>query len=152
VNKGRYIWLRIGFRSGDEPPEDDEDGSPSEPSSRHGSPGVFRVDKPGYPGNRGSGEPSEAENQNSPKQGPRVEKDSDSGFTGFTEEWTQQLADFLNGPPGWFQAQARKHLENPTERTLNPLCVAAATHLYTDANRWQEVKPAVTDWLGKVSA
>src|SRR5215217_8849514 len=29
VNKGRYIWLEIGFRSGEDPPEDDEDGSPA---------------------------------------------------------------------------------------------------------------------------
>jgi putative DNA primase/helicase len=28
VNKGRYIWLGIGFRSGDEPPDDDDAGTP----------------------------------------------------------------------------------------------------------------------------
>jgi hypothetical protein len=84
VNKGRYIWLGIGFRSGGEPPEDGGDGSPSESSSAHGSPAESRKDKPDSSGPRGSGEPSEAENQNLPKQKARVEKDVDSEFTGFT--------------------------------------------------------------------
>jgi putative DNA primase/helicase len=39
VNKGRYIWLGIGFRSDDEPPEDDDVRSPGEPNGREGSPG-----------------------------------------------------------------------------------------------------------------
>jgi putative DNA primase/helicase len=84
VNKGRYIWLGIGFRSGDEPPEDEDDGSPSEPNSRQGSPRESREDKPNSSGSGGAGEPSEAKNQHSPKHPPREEKDSDSGFTGFT--------------------------------------------------------------------
>jgi putative DNA primase/helicase len=84
VNKGRYIWLGIGFRSGDEPPENGEDGSPGEPWASLGSPGEFRKDKPNSPGPGSSGEPSEAKNQNPPKQNSRGEKDSDSGFTGFT--------------------------------------------------------------------
>ena len=84
VNKGRYIWLGIGFRSGDEPPDDDDDGSPGEPNSGQGSPGESRGDKPNSSGEGGSGEPSEAKNQDPPKQSSRVEKDSDSGFTGFT--------------------------------------------------------------------
>jgi putative DNA primase/helicase len=84
VNKGRYIWLGIGFRSGDEPPEDDDDGSPGEPNSGHGSPRESREDKPNSSDEGGGGEPSEAKNQYSSKQSPREEKDSDSGFTGFT--------------------------------------------------------------------
>jgi putative DNA primase/helicase len=84
VNKGRYVWRRIGLRSGDEPPGDDDDGSPSEPNSGHGSPGEPREDRPNSSGSGANGEPSEAKNQYSPKQSPRVEKDSDSGFTGFT--------------------------------------------------------------------
>jgi putative DNA primase/helicase len=84
VNKGRYIWLGIGFRSDDEPPEDGDDGSPGEPWTTFGSPGESREDKPNSSGGGGSGEPSEAKTQHSPKQYPRVEKDSDSGFTGFT--------------------------------------------------------------------
>jgi putative DNA primase/helicase len=84
VNKGRYIWLGIGFRGADEPTEDDDDGSPSEPKDAHGSPGESREDKPHSSGLGGSGEPSEAKNQEVPRQKPRVEKDSDSGFTGFT--------------------------------------------------------------------
>jgi putative DNA primase/helicase len=155
VNKGRYIWLGIGFRSGNQPPEDGEDGSPSEPSGGEDSPEEFRKGKPNSLGASVGGEPSEAENQNPPKQPPRVEKDSDSGFTGFTgftDEATRQLAEFLENPPDWFQAQARKHLEKPSERTLNPLCTAVSAALYSDANRWQEVKPAVSDWLEKASA
>jgi hypothetical protein len=84
VNKGRYIWLGIGFRSGDDPPEDGDFGSPGEPSSSQGSPEGFGRDKPNTSGPIALGEPSEAENQHSPKQYPHVEKDSDSGFTGFT--------------------------------------------------------------------
>jgi hypothetical protein len=53
----------------------------------------------------------------------------------------------LANPPEWLGRQADKHLEKPSGRTLNPLCVAVATHLYGDAGRWQEVKPAVERWL-----
>jgi hypothetical protein len=64
-----------------------------------------------------------------------------------------ELSRFLNDPPEWFRTRADKHLENPAERTLNPLCVDVAAHLYGDAGRWREVKSAVTDWLGtQVSA
>jgi hypothetical protein len=59
---------------------------------------------------------------------------------------------FLDNPPAWFKAQADKHLKDPIERTLNPLCTAVAAHLYGDAKRWQEVKPAVSDWLEQGSA
>jgi hypothetical protein len=64
----------------------------------------------------------------------------------------KEVPGVLDNPPNWFRAQADKHLENPAERTLNPLCVAVATHLYGDAGRWREVKPTVADWLEKVSA
>jgi len=85
VNKGRYIWLGIGIRGGDEPPEeDDDDGSPGEPNGSQGSPGESREDKPNSSGSGGSGEPGEAKNQHPPKNSPREEKDSDSEFTGFT--------------------------------------------------------------------
>jgi putative DNA primase/helicase len=84
VNKGRYIWLGIGFLSGDEPPEDGDDGSLGEPNSGQSSPGEFREDKPNSSGGGGGGEPSEAKNQYSSKQTPRVVKDSDSEFTRFT--------------------------------------------------------------------
>jgi putative DNA primase/helicase len=84
VNKGRYIWLGIGFRSGDEPPEDGDNGSPGEPNSDKGSPGESLEDKPNSWGSSDGGEASEAKNQYSSKHSPRVEKDSDSGFTGFT--------------------------------------------------------------------
>jgi P4 family phage/plasmid primase-like protien len=94
VNKGRYIWLGIGFRSGDEPPEDNDDGSPGEPNSGVGSPGESRKGTANSSGVGGNGEPSEAKNQNPPKQPPRVEKDLDSrftGFTGFTPEQEQRI-------------------------------------------------------------
>jgi phage/plasmid-associated DNA primase len=84
VNKGRYIWLGIGFRSDDEPPEDDDVGSPSEPNGREGSPGESREDTVDSSGAAPGGEPSEAKNQNSSKQSARVEEDLDSGFTRFT--------------------------------------------------------------------
>jgi putative DNA primase/helicase len=84
VNKGRYIWLGIGFLSGDEPPEEGDDSSPGEPNSGQSSPGEFREDKPNSSGGGNGGEPSEAKNQYSSKQTPRVERDSDSEFTRFT--------------------------------------------------------------------
>src|SRR5215213_907454 len=84
VNKGRYIWLGIGFRSDDEPPEDDNDGSPGEPNGSQGSPGESREDTADSSGIGLDGEPSEAKNQNSPKQSSRVDEDMDSAFTGFT--------------------------------------------------------------------
>jgi putative DNA primase/helicase len=66
----------------------------------------------------------------------RVEEDAGEG-----------LQELLAEPPEWLRRQADKHLEKPSERTLNPLCVAVAMHLYGDAGRWQEVKPAVERWL-----
>jgi putative DNA primase/helicase len=84
VNKGRYIWLGIGFRSGNEPPEEDDYGSPGEPNSGQGSPSEFPEGKPNSSGSGGGGEASEAKNKYFSKQSPRVKKDSDSGFTGFT--------------------------------------------------------------------
>src|SRR5829696_1168123 len=99
VNKGRYIWLGIGFRSGDEPPGSDDDGSPGEPNSGQGSPGQSREDRPNSSGSGGSGEPSEAKNQHPPKQSPRVEDDVDSrftGFTSFTPEQEQRISDLVD--------------------------------------------------------
>ena len=93
VNKGRYIWLRIGFRSSDEPPEDGDVGSPSEPDDHHSSPGESREDMADSSDVGGDGEPSEAKNQNPPKNPPRVEKDSDSGFTPEQEQRIRKLMD-----------------------------------------------------------
>jgi P4 family phage/plasmid primase-like protien len=84
VNKGRYIWLGIGFRSDGEPPEGGGDGSPSEPRSSLGSLAQSRRDKPDSSNARRPGEPSEGKSQNFPMQKARVEKDVDSEFTGFT--------------------------------------------------------------------
>jgi putative DNA primase/helicase len=98
VNKGRYIWLGIGFRSGDEPPEEEEDGSPGEPKAAQGSPEEYRESKPNSSGSRGCGEPSEPKNQDSPKQPPRVVRDVDFGFTrftGFTPEQEQRVSDLV---------------------------------------------------------
>jgi putative DNA primase/helicase len=100
VNKGRYIWLGIGFRGGDEPPEGD-DGSPSEPTDALSSPGESLEDKPRSPAVTGSGEPSEATNQKDSKQNPRVVEDSDFGFTGFTgftpiSESEQRIRELVN--------------------------------------------------------
>ena len=84
VNKGRYIWLGIGPRSDDEPPEDGDVGSPGEPNGDEGSPGESREDTADSSGIGPNGEPSEAKNQNPPKRSARVEEDMDSGFTRFT--------------------------------------------------------------------
>src|SRR5919112_1537834 len=91
VNKGRYIWLGIGPRSDDEPPEDGDVGSPSEPNAGESSPGESREDTADSSGFGPGGEPSEAKNQNPPKHPPRVEKDSDSGFTRFTGFTPEQV-------------------------------------------------------------
>jgi putative DNA primase/helicase len=91
VNKGRYIWLGIGPRSDDEPPEDGDVGSPSEPNGGESSPGESREDTADSSGVRPGGEPSEVKNQNPSKHPPRVEKDSDSGFTGFTGFTPEQV-------------------------------------------------------------
>jgi putative DNA primase/helicase len=91
VNKGRYIWLGIGPRSDDEPPEDGDVGSPSEPTGGESSLGESREDTADSSGFGPGGEPSEAKNQNPPKQPPRVDKDSDSGFTRFTRFTPEQV-------------------------------------------------------------
>jgi putative DNA primase/helicase len=91
VNKGRYIWLGIGPRSDDEPPEDGDVGSPSEPNGSESSLGESREYTADSSGARPGGEPSEVKNQNPPKHPPRVEKSSDSGFTGFTGFTPEQV-------------------------------------------------------------
>ena len=91
VNKGRYVWVGIGLRDNGRPPEDGDLGSPSEPSSEEGSLRAFREDKQKTANTRSDGEPSEAKNQNSPKQSSRVEEDMDSGFTGFTPEQERRI-------------------------------------------------------------
>src|SRR5918998_4477861 len=91
VNKGRYIWLGIGPRSDDEPPEDGDVGSPSEPNGSESSPGESRGYTADSSGARPGGEPSEVKNQDPPKHPPHVEKDSDSGFTGFTPEQVRRI-------------------------------------------------------------
>jgi putative DNA primase/helicase len=111
VNKGRYIWLGIGFRSGDEPPGSDDDGSPGEPNSGQGSPGQSREDKPNPRAGGGGGELSEVKNQHFPKHHPRVEKDSDSGFTGFTgftPEQEQQIRKLVDA--GMSEKLAREEI------------------------------------------
>jgi putative DNA primase/helicase len=90
VNRGRYIWLGIGFRSGGEPPEDDDEGSQSEPKDAQGSHQESREDKPNSPGSHGAREPSEPKNQNPHSKTPRVEEDSDSDFTRFTRFTPEQ--------------------------------------------------------------
>ncbi len=84
VNKGRYIWLGIGFRSDDEPPEDGGDGSPSEPQGAEGSPRESRIPLRVSSGTVESGEPSEPENQNLPHENLRDRKAAENGFTRFT--------------------------------------------------------------------
>ena len=84
VNKGRYIWLGIGLRSDDEPPDEGLDGSPSEPKHAEGSPDGSREGMPNSSGRTGTSEPSEAKNQNPAYKTARVDKDVDLGFTGFT--------------------------------------------------------------------
>jgi putative DNA primase/helicase len=108
VNKGRYIWLGIGLRSDDEPPEDGDVGSPGEPNVGEGSPGESREDTADSSGVGPGGEPSEAKNQNPPKHPPRVEKDSDfgfTGFTGFTPEQAQRIRKLVRD--GWAEEAAR---------------------------------------------
>jgi diadenosine tetraphosphate (Ap4A) HIT family hydrolase len=70
---------------------DDDDGSPGEPNSGQSSPGESREDRPNSSDSGGRGEPSEAKNQHSPKPSPRVEKDSDSGFTPEQEQRIRKL-------------------------------------------------------------
>jgi putative DNA primase/helicase len=90
VNKGRYIWLGIGLRSDDEPPDGTEDGSPGEPKTAHGSPGEIPEDMLDSSGGKGPGEPSEAKNQNLAYEASRVKKGVESGFTLFTEFTPEQ--------------------------------------------------------------
>jgi putative DNA primase/helicase len=164
-HKDRKGWRGIGLRADDPEPED-RDGSANippddAPSAGDGPPGGPSADdRPraqdaGFAGNSpnasGRADHSGPINQDPPYAAPRVGEDSEKRSASSASS-AKAMAEFLSNPPPWLRAQADKHLEDPAERTLNPLCVAVAEHLYSDANRWQEVKPAVSDWLGKVSA
>jgi putative DNA primase/helicase len=81
VNKGRYIWVGIGLRTGEDPPGEGNDGSPSEPSDSEGSLPELSLDTPKVPSSTHRGEPSEAENQKVSKQNTREERVLEKGFT-----------------------------------------------------------------------
>jgi putative DNA primase/helicase len=172
-HKDRKGWRGIGLRADDPEPEDPDDGDNIPPDGAPGAghrphSGPSADDRPrgqdaGFAGTsaRASGraDHSGPKNQYPPYADPRVEKDSEirsaSSASSAQQERSAVVKDVVelaNDPPHWLRAQADKHLENPTERTLNPLCTAVAARLYGDPARWREVKPAVADWLGKVSA
>ena len=144
VNKGRYIWLGIGFRSGGDPPENGGDGSPSEPTTPYGSPTESRRDKRDSPGSVGSGEPSEAKNQNPPKQNSRVEKDVDSGFTGFTGFTPADAkVEIQRKDSGPARAYAH-HQELPSDQRFEYLVRAVMTARgMQETGRWRECAGAV---------
>ena len=164
-HKDRKGWRGIGLRADDPGPEDPDDGdniAPDDaPGADDGPPGDTSADdRPrgedaDFAGNSttasGRADHSGPKNQNLPYAAPRVEKDTEKRSASSASS-AKAVVELASDPPSWLQIQANKHLEDPTERTLNPLCVAVATHLYGDAGRWREVKPAVADWLGKVSA
>jgi putative DNA primase/helicase len=164
-HKDRKGWFGIGLRA-DHPDPDDGDNGGNEPSGGPGGayegprgggwsadspPRESRRDKPDSSQAAALGGQSGPKNHLLPKHPPRVEKVVEERSASSASS-AKEVSDFLDSPPDWFRGQADKHLEKPTERTLNPLCVAVAAHLYNDATRWQEVKPAVSDWLGEVAA
>ncbi len=111
VNKGRYIWLGIGLRSDDEPPDDAVDGSPGEPKGTHGSPDEFPETMPDSSVRGDGSEPSEVRNHNLSYEAPRVEKDLDSGFTGFTgftPEQARRIRELVG--KGFSEDSARKEV------------------------------------------
>jgi putative DNA primase/helicase len=164
-HKDRKGWRGIGLRADDPEPEDPDDSAniPPDyaPRTADGPPGGLSAeDRPrgqdaAFAGDSarasGSADHSGPKNQDPPYAAPRVEKDSEKRSASSASS-ARAVAGLVSNPPSWLRAQADKHLEEPTERTLNPLCVAVATHLYGDAKRWREVKPAVADWLEKMSA
>src|SRR5215211_718272 len=161
-HKDRKGWRGIGLRADDPGPEDPDDGDNvppgGAPGAADGPPGSPSADNrprgqdTGFAGNssRASGraDHSGPKNQNPPYSSPRVEKDSEKRSASSASS-AKEVADLLDNPPDWLRTQADEHRKKPAERTLNPLCVAVTAHLYGDAGRWREVKPAVADWLEK---
>jgi putative DNA primase/helicase len=164
-HKDRKGWRGIGLRADDPEPEDpdDSDNIPADdaPGTGDRPPGSSSAeDRPQgqvarFAGNssgaRAAADHSGPKNQNPSYAPPRVEKDVEKRSASSASS-AKAVTELVSSPPSWLRAQADKHLEDPTERTLNPLCVAVATHLYGDAGRWREVKPAVADWLERMSA
>ena len=108
VNKGRYIWVGIGLRSDDEPPDDIPDGSLSEPKTAEGSPGKSRVSMPNKFESAEAGEPSEGKNHNLTYAPPHEDKVVDSGFTGFTPEQARRVRELVR--KGFSEDSARKEV------------------------------------------
>jgi putative DNA primase/helicase len=133
VNKGRYIWDGIGLRDDGPRPEDGGLGSPGEPSGVVGSPQESPIDKQESVGARGSGEPSEAKNQNLQGQNAREGKVLDTEFTRFTrftppqdltpEDVLQELRREGTGPAIQFdlyrQTESAQHFEYLVKAVLN---------------------------------
>jgi hypothetical protein len=59
---------------------------------------------------------------------------------------------FLKPPPDWFRKQAAVCVEQGSpKRLVKPLLCSVSYEVFGTADRHQEVRPAVEDWLGEVS-
>ncbi len=61
------------------------------------------------------------------------------------------VGEFFEHAPNWLRLQVEKHLENPAERTIKPLCTAVATELYSDPFRGTAIRPEVEEALERWS-
>jgi phage/plasmid-associated DNA primase len=159
-HKDRKGWLGIGLRADDPEPEDpDHEGNTppdNTPDVGDGPLGGERADdhppremRPfagKLPRDTPAADDSGPKNKNPSYTPPRVEENTEKRSASSASS-AKDVESLLTNAPAWLQRQADKHLQSPATRTLNPLCVAVATHLYGDAGRWHEVKPTVERWL-----
>ncbi len=61
------------------------------------------------------------------------------------------VGELFENPPNWLRLQVEKHLENPAERTIKPLCTAVATELYSNPFQGTEIRPEVEEALERWS-
>ncbi len=163
-HKDRKAWLGIALRADDPGPDDpyDPDENPPDGSlgGNDGPPagGLAddppRAQKPSFAGKSlrlgvvadDSGPKKQKTSLGKPRGKENVEKRSASSASS-----ADDIGAFFSDPPDWLRRQVEKHLENPAERTMKPLCTAIATTLYNDPWRGGQIRPEVERELGRWS-
>ncbi|MDP9486811.1 MAG: phage/plasmid primase, P4 family, partial [Actinomycetota bacterium] len=163
-HKDRKGWLGIGLKADDPGPEDPKDGDENPPNGPkrgddgpHG--GGLADDHPldksaaftgktpvSYIGADDGGPKKQKGASENTRVSKNVEKRSASSASS-----ADALEALFADPPDWLRRQVEKHLENPAERTMKPLCTAIATTLYNDPWRGAQIRSEVENALGRWS-
>ncbi len=167
THKDRKGWLGIGLKADDPGPEDSKDGDENPPNGpKRGGDGPrgggLADDRPldksaaftgktlvSYIRADDGGPKKQKDASETPRVSKNVEKRSASSASSASS--ADALEALFADPPDWLRRQVEKHLENPAERTMKPLCTAIDTTLYNDPWRGAQIRSEVENALGRWS-